>query len=415
MNRIIIKNIGPIKEVDIKLNKINVFMGEQSSGKSTIAKIVSFCTWLDKKYARDGFLGEIENKDEMNFPNYIDELKTYHRLSNGYFSEESSIAYDGEAIAFSYNSELISDIDSPAIIRIDHNFKIGFKTATRQLSDKVIYIPSERNFVSAIYNLNEYLRDRDLIQDFVINWYEAKRKYTKDKKIKILNLGAQYYNDGEDVDRITLDNGKELNLQIASSGLQAVTPLIILFDYIARGIYNESRPMSVSERDKIMKQYKTMLKELREGGADFNIEDFQTLLNLLVSRNYKQSQFIIEEPEQNLFPSTQRDLIYYMISTLNMSKQNHRLTFTTHSPYILYALNNCMMGGLLEDKISEGDKESLNCSQSFIHPSLVSVYQIHDGKLKNIQQDDGLIGKNYLDESMKELMNDFYKMLNYYE
>ena len=42
MARLIIRNIGPIKDVDIELNKVNVFIGEQSSGKSTIAKFVSF-------------------------------------------------------------------------------------------------------------------------------------------------------------------------------------------------------------------------------------------------------------------------------------------------------------------------------------------------------------------------------------
>lgn len=50
MSRLIIKNIGPIKDVDIKLNKVNVFIGQQSSGKSTIAKIISFCSWLEKKF-----------------------------------------------------------------------------------------------------------------------------------------------------------------------------------------------------------------------------------------------------------------------------------------------------------------------------------------------------------------------------
>ena len=43
MAHLIIKNIGPINEVEFDLNKINIFMGPQSSGKSTIAKIVSYC------------------------------------------------------------------------------------------------------------------------------------------------------------------------------------------------------------------------------------------------------------------------------------------------------------------------------------------------------------------------------------
>ena len=48
MRRLIIRNVGPIKSLDIRLNKINVFIGPQGSGKSTIAKIISFCSWLEK-------------------------------------------------------------------------------------------------------------------------------------------------------------------------------------------------------------------------------------------------------------------------------------------------------------------------------------------------------------------------------
>ncbi|MDE5935466.1 MAG: AAA family ATPase, partial [Muribaculaceae bacterium] len=51
MPHLCIKNIGPIKDLDIKLNKINVFLGPQSSGKSTIARIISFCQWLQKDVA----------------------------------------------------------------------------------------------------------------------------------------------------------------------------------------------------------------------------------------------------------------------------------------------------------------------------------------------------------------------------
>ena len=194
MPTIEIKNIGPVKKATFDLNKINVFMGPQSSGKSTIAKIISFCTWLDKKYARDGFFSAIKEND-LDIPDYIEELKSYHRLTNGYFSDESSIAFDGEEIAFSYNREFLSGANLAYIIgnenKTDHKnkFKIGIKIGKRRQSDKVIYIPSERNFVSAIYNLNEYLRDKDLIQDFVNNWYEAKRKYSKENKLQILEIG----------------------------------------------------------------------------------------------------------------------------------------------------------------------------------------------------------------------------------
>ena len=44
MNTITIRNVGPIKDVTLDLNKVNVIMGPQSSGKSTIAKTISLRT-----------------------------------------------------------------------------------------------------------------------------------------------------------------------------------------------------------------------------------------------------------------------------------------------------------------------------------------------------------------------------------
>jgi predicted ATPase len=135
---------------------------------------------------------------------------------------------------------------------------------------------------------------------------------------------------------------------------------------------------------------------------------------MILSKNYVNSQFIIEEPEQNLFPSTQRDLIYHLLEILKKAKQDHRLTLTTHSPYILYALNNCMMASLVGDKMKAEDKAKLKCFTSSIDPQKISIYEIEDGRLKNIQRENGLIKDNYFDQKMKELMDDFYIMLNYY-
>ena len=55
------------------------------------------------------------------------------------------------------------------------------------------------------------------------------------------------------------------------------------------------------------------------------------------------SNIIVEEPELNLFPETQKDLIYDLLEMINSGRDH--LLMTTHSPYLLYALNNCMAGG----------------------------------------------------------------------
>jgi predicted ATPase len=57
MSRIKIRNFGPIVngylENDgwIDINKVTIFIGNQGSGKSTIAKLISTFTWIEKALA----------------------------------------------------------------------------------------------------------------------------------------------------------------------------------------------------------------------------------------------------------------------------------------------------------------------------------------------------------------------------
>ena len=52
---------------------------------------------------------------------------------------------------------------------------------------------------------------------------------------------------------------------------------------------------------------------------------------------------IIEEPEQNLFPLAQKDLVEYLVRGANCG--DNSLLLTTHSPYVLAALNNLIYAG----------------------------------------------------------------------
>ena len=65
MSRIKIKNFGPIKEglgeEWIDINKLTVFIGNQGSGKSTIAKLFSTFTWIEKALIRGDIEQHISN------------------------------------------------------------------------------------------------------------------------------------------------------------------------------------------------------------------------------------------------------------------------------------------------------------------------------------------------------------------
>ena len=80
MTKLIIKNVGPIKEVDIELNRLNVFIGPQSSGKSTIAKMISFCLWIEKKVATT-----LTEKIFSSAGDFVITAEMYHKMHN-YFN-----------------------------------------------------------------------------------------------------------------------------------------------------------------------------------------------------------------------------------------------------------------------------------------------------------------------------------------
>jgi hypothetical protein len=425
MTTIAIKNIGPIKEVvTISLNKINVFMGPQSSGKSTIAKIISFCTWVEKDVATNQSLSEYEDNKTY----FRERLESFHKIK-GYFNSDSYIRYKSEVVDIVWENEecSISWVDRYAYKR-----------------SKIAYIPSERNMVilpearkSEFGNTN--------IRSFLFDWFEARKKYSDKNKLSVLNLGVNYYYvEGSEEDHIRGNNNDseyDILLSSASSGLQSITPLIAIIEYLTKWIYDEDtisfelderrqRVNRILAEEKVLKPYydkvylpiedrqdltnsfNEKLHEKEEKAVKY-FDEYKTISNSLFKTT--NSQFIIEEPEQNLFPEAQRDLVYYFLQKC-LNREENRLTLTTHSPYVLYALNNCMMAGLVRDKMEANELSKLKCNQSKINPIDISIYEIREGVVRGtIQGKDGLISDNYFDQKMKDLMDDFYLMLNYYE
>ena len=412
MRRLVIRNVGPIRSVDICLNKVNAFIGPQGSGKSTIAKIISFCSWLEKaneathRAAGDGM---------------IKRLGSFHHMEE-YFSDKSVILYEGDNVVFAYNwkeQEAIplSDFRGEYNVEHLHEKEVLFYTVNKVVNPKVVYIPAERNFVSAVPTLKNYSDKNDNLQSFVNDWFDAKRQYTKEKPMPVTNLGlGYYYNQGLDLDYLTLGADGVIPLTSASSGFQSIVPLAVLVKWLSSGIYEENKPFSPAENERV----RNILAHLTGSTNDNESELIERLRGFIQGRVYSHTQFIVEEPEQNLFPQTQMDLLYHLISEINHGR-NHRLVLTTHSPYMLYALNNCMMAYIVKDKIDGETASKIDSTKYALNPEDVSVWSIKDGCLRNdknephktIQDERGLIRKNYFNEVMRQVMSDFNKLLEF--
>ena len=98
-------------------------------------------------------------------------------------------------------------------------------------------------------------------------------------------------------------------------------------------------------------------------------------------------------------PSEQLTNIYHLCKS--------NITLNNVDPFTLYAVNNCIMA--FNDKITDEKIPKLD-------PSSVKICEIDEfGNENSIQGLDGTIKGNYFDTLMKNVMDDFYKVLNYYE
>ncbi|AVH72809.1 AAA family ATPase [Nostoc sp. 'Lobaria pulmonaria (5183) cyanobiont'] len=97
---------------------------------------------------------------------------------------------------------------------------------------------------------------------------------------------------------------------------------------------------------------------------------------------------IIDEPEIHLHPSVQVAITEFLAMLVQAGL---KVLIITHSPYILDHLSNLMKAAQYKDKESIKDKFYLERTEAFIPQEKVSVYLFEDGMAKNILNQEGRI------------------------
>ena len=202
---------------------------------------------------------------------------------------------------------------------------------------------------------------------FILELNNARSKY-QEFPVEMLNVTYKVENE---TDFVVLSDGKPIPLKNASSGMQSLIPLLLVLMYGKENAQYES--------------------------------------------------FVIEEPECNLFPDKQRQLLEKLISEIFV--ENRSITITTHSPYLLSALNNYLFAGYISEEMSEDANQELSKivgKSLWIHTKDCSIYslgeEINDGVYcKSIVDDEtGLIDFNYLDGVSMTMGDDFSRMQRLY-
>lgn len=134
MKHIKIRNLGPLSDVDIRIKKLNVIIGPQSSGKSCVLKVTCYCTWVEKRIELTQNPGFFQQEDK-----FINELIRFHKLK-GYVKPDTYIEYESDFMQFSYD-------------HASRTFRFSWKEKRWEYRrPKVTYVPAERNMVAVIPN-----------------------------------------------------------------------------------------------------------------------------------------------------------------------------------------------------------------------------------------------------------------------
>lgn len=385
MATIQIKNIGPIADTgELSLTSVMLIIGKQSSGKSTFLKILCFCRWIEKLIMVSN--EEVISQYTHNLK-FLKNLKQFHRFYDSFFSETSYIHYDGDAITITMKDagKNVKILRKAEFEEIKHNTKLSF-------------IPSERNLVSAIKNIDQSYRsaESDVLFNYIFEWGEAKDTYTSEHPKRLSFAGnMEYFNEnGNDLVRlISKDKMLSLPSYYASSGVQSAMPLDVMVDYFTNLV---GKNASVSKHDLA----NTVLRYL---GKDKELTH-EMIKDISNKMKYQSVQLFIEEPEQNLYPDSQKNLIVNMVTALKnaMPKGTEQsiLVMTTHSPYILSTLNVLIAEANAIEAMpkSEGMRRLVN-KDCLLPSSAYSAYYItEEGRFTDvIDKEIAMISGNELD------------------
>lgn len=324
MSKIRIENFGPIKDgylekdgwIDFK--KITIFIGNQGSGKSTIAKLFSTMKWIEKALVR----GDFKEKDLTVYKRFVKHC-SYQNLQN-YFKEDTRIEYKGKAYSILY------DLGN---VTVNKNKDNGY------LFPKIMYVPSERNFVGSVKNVRSLKGLPSTMYTFSDEFIDAVESLKGNVDLPINNAKFEY----QKLNKLSWIIGEDYKIKLseASSGFQSFVPLFIVTNYLAQSLEKETdstvREISIEEGKRIRQEIEKIYSN-----PNLSEEVKKASLEYLSSR-FKYSCFIniVEEPEQNLFPSSQRHILNRLLEFANMYEGNE-IVMTTHSPYIINYLTLCV-------------------------------------------------------------------------
>lgn len=415
MKKLVVKNFLVIKDAKFDMGRINIIIGPQANGKSILVKL----SYYFKEIISDILLKSIEKgkskqellKDcialfEKYFPKYtwkdtafeiqylyddinIKIVKTLRqRTLNLKFCKKTSKMYTSLKRSYSSYSKNYKKSEKDIFDSRFYEFKSEYFNKHEEFKkyfNQSLFIPASRSFLANLQkNIFSFLAQNITIDPFMkafgSNYESIKSLYSEDIFHQLS------YEDKNDDYIKTYEKTKKI------------------LEQIIRGSYIQE-----DEQDWIKLKKRSINLSNASSGQQ------ESLPMLLILSTYpflgfgREKTFFIEEPEAHLFPVSQKHIITLIGILYNI---NQNIFITTHSPYILSALNNLLQAYDVKEQIGFETIKSLVDPKSTINYDDVKAYTMKDGKLISIMDNETrLIGVNIIDEVSDEFSNVFDKLL----
>lgn len=383
---IIIKNFGPLKEVEIDdIKPLTVFIGKSAGGKSIIMKVIVLMRYIYKMVNIRSYL---KNAKITRSPFKLRFNSMLHDGLKGMITAQTEIYYtveiNGNKYTLKYtNRGLQSDINIPDkdLIFFKEAYVSGMRSLIPIWASKAVSVKGE--------NLGFFFHE-------TFNDFNDATDVIKEQKLEYLNLKMKVRKSGNRPKLFTIESLQNdavpIELRYASSGIQTSAPLVAIVHYFAQGF---------SFKDAFQRSVLNYLYK----------QDLLTKFTLGINRN-KLGKYVhihIEEVELSLAPEDQRAFMSNLVEEVFHKNKKDRklgLMVSTHSPYIVNHLNVLLRAGYFE---------KARKNYPFLEKDDIAVYRVNEGKIISLMATDNDTGEyviNALDmsDTMERIFEEYESM-----
>lgn len=415
--KLIIHNLGAIKDCELTLDDFTVLTGAQASGKSTIAKCIYFFRTI-----KEDFFSEIM-RYKMPITHQADQ-KIIKRINSTIRSKflqlfGSSMAMSEDMfIKYYYADETWVEVH----LKLDQGATfINPRFVITEFS------PNIRNYISSVdknsvvtkeelrFELKELFHDEyDIIYipagRSLITLLTAQLNYIfatmDDEQKRSLDYCTQKYIEQILKIRTAFDTGvKGLIARTDTERLKSIKIAQKCTDNVLHGeyVYTENEERFYFTDNHGGRRYVRL--NYTSSGQQESVWIFNILIYLLA--NKAKAFVIVEEPEAHLYPDAQKIISEMLALASNNSCQ---LLVTTHSPYILGAINNLIYANYLSAQHDVNDVVN-----KYFYIKNHNAYYVQDGKITSCLEDseEKLICNEIIDGASETINNTYDALFNF--